>query len=349
MRSERVPRLLCRQGTDSLRQLRYAIMDLALYSSYVPRANATVEESPLYKEVISNTTVLPRLEEDKCADTVGPRVWSSCAEGQPRCMCPQTRVPPVLLLQLANTQGCVSTCHLLTHVCSAPCCTGVQLHGNLAPVRLRRARWLCSFAHIFSDGYAAGCASLLPCQNVHSPLPTARHWAGVARSQAGAQPVCEAARMSCRPYRSGTRSRGSLQHMECMHAVHAVQSAKARRGGAYPSSRCKRAGVPQSFCWIRGARTGLPPSSCQTAVTSCSGGRRYYSYKWAEARPPSCEAASAPLPQPCASARETLPVHWAVPLASWACSDACRKSRRCRNGARPRCAMIPYRLSWPAS
>ena len=69
---ERVPRLLCRQGTDSLRQLRYAIMDLALYSSYVPRANATVEESALYKEVISNTTVLPRLEEDKCADNGWP-------------------------------------------------------------------------------------------------------------------------------------------------------------------------------------------------------------------------------------------------------------------------------------
>jgi Zn-dependent oligopeptidase len=81
---ERVARLLYRQGTDSLRQLRYAIMDLALYSSYVPRANATVEESPLYKEVISNTTVLPRLEEDKCADMAGLRVWNSCADEQPR-------------------------------------------------------------------------------------------------------------------------------------------------------------------------------------------------------------------------------------------------------------------------
>jgi hypothetical protein len=56
-----------RSGTDSLRQLFYALMDLRIHAEYVPGANTTVEQSAVYKDVVAKTSVMPPLPEDRCA------------------------------------------------------------------------------------------------------------------------------------------------------------------------------------------------------------------------------------------------------------------------------------------
>ena len=58
------PRMrVCRSGSDSLRQLFYALMDLRLHSEYVPVTGQTVEQSNVYKDVISKTSVMAPLPE----------------------------------------------------------------------------------------------------------------------------------------------------------------------------------------------------------------------------------------------------------------------------------------------
>lgn len=107
----------CRSGSDSLRQLFYALMDLRVHAEYVPAANTTVEQSAVYKDVIAKTSVMPPLPEDRC----------------------------MLLLPRA---------HLGTQHATADhdMSDNVQGLSDLAAA----CRFLNSFTHIFSGGYAAG-------------------------------------------------------------------------------------------------------------------------------------------------------------------------------------------------
>ena len=58
-----------RSGTDSLRQLFYALMDLRIHAEYAPAAGTTVEQSAVYKDVIAKTSVMPPLPQDRFLNT----------------------------------------------------------------------------------------------------------------------------------------------------------------------------------------------------------------------------------------------------------------------------------------
>ena len=55
----------CRSGSDSLRQIFYALMDLRIHAEYAPGANTTVEQSAVYRDVIVKTSVMPPLPQDR--------------------------------------------------------------------------------------------------------------------------------------------------------------------------------------------------------------------------------------------------------------------------------------------
>lgn len=60
--------LLCwphRSGTDTLRQLLYALIDLKMHSEYTPQTGVFVHDTNLYKDVVAKTTVMAPLPEDR--------------------------------------------------------------------------------------------------------------------------------------------------------------------------------------------------------------------------------------------------------------------------------------------
>ncbi|EIE24270.1 oligopeptidase A [Coccomyxa subellipsoidea C-169] len=54
-----------RSGTDTLRQLYYALIDLKIHSSYNPQPGVFLHETDLYKDVIAKTNVMAPLPEDR--------------------------------------------------------------------------------------------------------------------------------------------------------------------------------------------------------------------------------------------------------------------------------------------
>ncbi len=59
--------MLCvyRSGTSVLRQLYFAMLDLTLHAQYFPAPGVYVEETQLYKDVVSKLTVMPPIPGDR--------------------------------------------------------------------------------------------------------------------------------------------------------------------------------------------------------------------------------------------------------------------------------------------
>ncbi|CAL8462166.1 g1697 [Coccomyxa elongata] len=58
-----------RSGTDTLRQLLYALIDLKMHSEYTPKSGVFVHDTDLYKDVVAKTTVMAPLPEDRFLNT----------------------------------------------------------------------------------------------------------------------------------------------------------------------------------------------------------------------------------------------------------------------------------------
>lgn len=55
----------CRAGTDSLRQIFYAMIDIRMHLEYNPQPGQTILNSTIYKEIVQKCTVMPPLPEDR--------------------------------------------------------------------------------------------------------------------------------------------------------------------------------------------------------------------------------------------------------------------------------------------
>lgn len=55
----------CRSGSQSLRQVYFATLDLALHSEYQPGKGGSVFKSDIVRKVIKENTVVPPLPEDR--------------------------------------------------------------------------------------------------------------------------------------------------------------------------------------------------------------------------------------------------------------------------------------------
>ncbi len=124
--------MLHRSGTDTLRQLYYALIDLKIHSSYNPQPGVFLHETDLYKDVIAKTTVMAPLLEDR---------YACCAFSALHALLPITdllhfldKFTLALTISLKNSNSPLINLPFLPALC----------------------RFLCTFTHIFSGGYASG-------------------------------------------------------------------------------------------------------------------------------------------------------------------------------------------------
>ena len=73
--------VLDRSGTDTLRQLFYALIDLKIHSNYNPQPGVFLHQTDLYKDVIAKTTVMAPLPEDRSV-LMEASCLSLCLAGQ---------------------------------------------------------------------------------------------------------------------------------------------------------------------------------------------------------------------------------------------------------------------------